>query len=539
MQKQIKIGSTDKSVVVRIVTASSGTPVTNVVSTTTGLGMYYRREGGSRAGLSVINLAAQDSAHSDGGIIHIDDGYYRFDPPDAAWGASDVLIGGSCTNNVVIGAYVQLVGNDLITDFTTARLARIDDNITSRPALSQIRSEVSVALSAIGLDHLLASQVSDVGDVTTNSIFGKIAASSGEWNQFSASAHSLQANRIKLNTLDSVPLSAIRSEVNVALSAIGLDHLISSAVNFGDVASNSMFAYLAASTTPAVWSEFNNTTDSLEAIRDRGDSAWITAVGFSTLTQAQVRTQVDEGLSVIHLDHLIASSVHDTGVVATNSIIGKLSTSAGEWNQFSASAHSLQAIRIKLNTADFVPLSAIRSEVNVALSSIGLDHLISASAVQADVADGSLFGQLGGSAGDWGTFQSLTDSLESIRNKADDIETDTINLQSRIPTALVAGRMLSDADAIAGSASAASQIRRSALTIVNGAAAAGTLTTTCMTTNLGEATNDHFVGRIIIWTSGALSAQGASISAYNGTTKLLSYSAITEAPAENDEFVIL
>lgn len=43
-----------------------------------------------------------------------------------------------------------------------------------------------------------------------------------------------------------------------------------------------------------------DTTDTLEAIRDRGDSAWITATGFSTLNAAGVRSAV--GLASANLD---------------------------------------------------------------------------------------------------------------------------------------------------------------------------------------------------------------------------------------------
>lgn len=45
---------------------------------------------------------------------------------------------------------------------------------------------------------------------------------------------------------------------------------------------------------------FDPTTDSNEAIRDRGDAAWITATGFSTLDAAGVRTAV--GLGSANLD---------------------------------------------------------------------------------------------------------------------------------------------------------------------------------------------------------------------------------------------
>lgn len=50
---------------------------------------------------------------------------------------------------------------------------------------------------------------------------------------------------------------------------------------------------------------FDTSTDSLEAIRNRGDAAWITAIGFSTLDAAGVRTAV--GLSSANLDTQLAA----------------------------------------------------------------------------------------------------------------------------------------------------------------------------------------------------------------------------------------
>lgn len=88
-------------------------------------------------------------------------------------------------------------------------------------------------------------------------------------------------------------------------------------------------------------------------------------------------------------------------------------------------------------------------------------------------------------------------------------------------------------------AAAATKLALSASTIVTGAAIAGTLSTTAMTTNLTEATNDHYNGRIIIWTSGVLKDQATDITDYNGATKMLTYTAITEAPTAADTFVIV
>lgn len=75
--------------------------------------------------------------------------------------------------------------------------------------------------------------------------------------------------------------------------------------------------------------------------------------------------------------------------------------------------------------------------------------------------------------------------------------------------------------------------------VVNGQAAAGTLSTTQMTTNLTEATNDHYNGRVIVWVSGVLAGQATAITDYDGATKKLTYTAITEAPTAGDKFVIV
>lgn len=93
--------------------------------------------------------------------------------------------------------------------------------------------------------------------------------------------------------------------------------------------------------------------------------------------------------------------------------------------------------------------------------------------------------------------------------------------------------------AISGSTDAADKLEASAETVVIAAAAAGTLSTTQMSTNLTEVTNDHYNGRIIIWTSGVLFAQATDITDYDGGTKILTYTAVTEAPSASDTFVIV
>jgi len=116
-------------------------------------------------------------------------------------------------------------------------------------------------------------------------------------------------------------------------------------------------------------------------------------------------------------------------------------------------------------------------------------------------------------------------------------------LDGRIPAALVGGRMDANMGAISGSATAADKLEASALTIIVDTIAAGhTETTTTLkgggTASL-DATDDHYNGRIIIFTSGVLINQATDITDYTGSTNLFTVTALTEAPADGDSFVIV
>jgi hypothetical protein len=109
--RPIQHGSADQSVIIRIIDSTDGTPETGVTSATGGLDLEYVRDRSTVTNLTETDLAAVDSAHSDGGMIHLGNGYYRIDVPDAAFasGVSGVLISGTATGMVVIACYVPLV----------------------------------------------------------------------------------------------------------------------------------------------------------------------------------------------------------------------------------------------------------------------------------------------------------------------------------------------------------------------------------------------------------------------------------------------
>lgn len=77
------------------------------------------------------------------------------------------------------------------------------------------------------------------------------------------------------------------------------------------------------------------------------------------------------------------------------------------------------------------------------------------------------------------------------------------------------------------------------LGVVRGAAITGTLSATEMTTDLTEATDNHYNGRVVVFLSGVLLGQATVITDYTGATKLITMTALTEAPANTDTFIIV
>lgn len=81
------------------------------------------------------------------------------------------------------------------------------------------------------------------------------------------------------------------------------------ALNAYDPPTNTEMAAEFTAIKGATWSAV---TDTLEAIRDRGDSAWITATGFSTHSAADVRTEIDSNSTQL------ATIVADTNELQTD-----------------------------------------------------------------------------------------------------------------------------------------------------------------------------------------------------------------------------
>ena len=129
------------------------------------------------------------------------------------------------------------------------------------------------------------------------------------------------------------------SDIDARLAAIGLDHLLAASVTGTDVTDNSIIAKLVSKSATADWDDFVNTTESLQAIRDNGDSAWITATGFSTHSAADVWTSgtreltaLDEDNTTIDLNASAVGSVAgnvDGSVASVTGAVGSVTGAVG------------------------------------------------------------------------------------------------------------------------------------------------------------------------------------------------------------------
>lgn len=189
MGRPILAGRTNVSTKIRIVDACTGAPEQGVNACTAGLALWYQRGPvGSVTALTEADLASLATAHTDCSFIHIDDGYYRVDLPDAAWAACAccVSVAGTVTGMIVIGNTHPLVSYNPLD---TVRLG-----LTALP---------SAAADAAG-----GLPISDAGGLDLDGMNTTVA------NRLAATDYYLRRNTAQAGAAGSITLDASASAVN-------------------------------------------------------------------------------------------------------------------------------------------------------------------------------------------------------------------------------------------------------------------------------------------------------------------------------------
>jgi hypothetical protein len=268
---QIKAGTTDVSVVIRIVDSGDGTPETGVVFNTSGIDLEYRREGATSTDITEATLAGLNSAHADGGFLHIGNGYYRLDLPDAACasGVSGVLVHGTVTGMVVIGCYIQLIANtaeDVYSRVGAPAGASIAADIAAIEAQTDDIGAAGAGLTAIpwnaAWDAQVESEVADalaVYDPPTNA-------------ELVSEINSVQADIAALNDLDAAGVRAA-----VGLASANLDTQLAALPTAAEI--NAEVDTAISDAALATAADLATVDGNVDAIKAKTDSLTFTVAG--------------------------------------------------------------------------------------------------------------------------------------------------------------------------------------------------------------------------------------------------------------------
>ena len=177
MYQQINKGAANPTVRVYVVDNPAGTPETSASASGTGLTLWYERERGGRTTFTAFNLLNTSASWTQGGFIHISDGYYRMDIPDAAvtTGVNTVLCGVSgLTSMIGIATLVDLTEPLSISAFGVKVTAMapdvLDASAIASTAVTKIQAglALSTSLSAVSTQvSNVAASVSAVGTLLT------------------------------------------------------------------------------------------------------------------------------------------------------------------------------------------------------------------------------------------------------------------------------------------------------------------------------------------------------------------------------------
>lgn len=292
---EIKKGTTDKSIFVMLRSTSDGDGVSGIAHS--GITARYLRQGGTVQTISGVNLAAIDSAHSDGGWEEADatnmTGAYRFDLPDAALasGADSVLVTIEATGAATFAREFSLVDNvqgDVFASDGTAQ-AVTSTTIT-------LASGNSYGDDALNRNYVICVQAATTGvgqceDVTDFVASTDVATIANAWGTTPTGTVEYVLKVVSED--ESLSASEVNTEVDTAIETYHLDHLLAA-----DYDPSSKPGTATALLNELVENDGGVSRYSANAL-EQGPSG-------SGATPAEVRTQVDNSIEAYHLDHLLA-----------------------------------------------------------------------------------------------------------------------------------------------------------------------------------------------------------------------------------------
>ena len=364
----------------------------------------------------------------------------------------------------------------------------------------------AIAADAIGASELAADAIAEIADavwdeVTSghvtagtfgqrNSIVRANTAAAGAGNSITLDASASSVDDFYNNTLIVITGGTGAGQSRFITDYVGSTQVATVGSNWATNPDNtSVFIIIPFASIPGA---------SAPTAAEVADAVWDEATAGHTTSGTfgeQLKTDVDAILADTGTDGVVVASINagaitasaiadnaiDAGAIASDAITAaKIASGAITSAKFAAGAITATVIATDAIDADALAADAVteiqsglstltaaqvNTEVDTALADINLDHLVKI-AVDTDfpttVHLNSVMGYLADN-GTTATFDRTTDSLEALYNKAVDVETDTQDIQGRLPAALVSGRMDSNMQAAANGVITAAVIATDAI----------------------------------------------------------------------------
>lgn len=339
-------GTTDFSVVVRIVDSADGTPELGVLFNTAGMAMQYRRELAANVAITEVTLAALTTAHADGGFLEIGNGYYRLDLPDAAVaaGVKGCLVHGTVTGMVVIGCYIEIVGYDPTaalatpTNITAGTITTVT-NLTNAPTAGDFTATMKTSITtAVPTAAVIADAVLDedmtahqtqgslgqaIGDpvADANTIYKAVVTDAAGAN-IGADIVAVKADTAAIlvdtgTTLDArIPAALVSGRMDASVGAIAANAITATAINADAITAAKLAADVTTELQAGLATPTNITAGTITTVTNLTNAP--TAGDLTATMKTSVQTAANAALTALSLDKLIlASGTADSGSTTT------------------------------------------------------------------------------------------------------------------------------------------------------------------------------------------------------------------------------
>lgn len=472
----IKAGTVDVSCVIRIVDSGDGTPETGVTSATSGIDLQYRREGAVSTAITESDLTNLNDAHSDGGMKHIGNGYYRLDLPDAACaaGAAGVLVHGTVTGMVVVGAYINLT--------------QVPADVTYISGDATAADNLEALFDGTGYEPVIGNGVNLSGVVAKGTLSGTHSATTADLGT------SAPANDISGMTLyfPDDKLSRVIDSYNTGTGVATFSPSVAVTLTNGDNWVLYPSPAYSTGTVPNVnvaqVSGDATAADNLEAMLDGTGSVTLTAdvsgnlsgsVGSVTGTVGGVAgtittldaldtaqdaqhatTQLNQQFSLLYRG-VIGSSGNDT----THVHLPALTYGDDEINNYALVIYDVSEDEFHTRyIEDWVNSTKLATVATLPFTPQDSTDLFGLIYFRQDVTGGSGLDAAGVRAAVGLASANLDTQLGSIQTDTTNIEADTQDIQSRLPAALVGGRIDATVDGTGMEAGAVATILTTQMT---------------------------------------------------------------------------